>query len=240
MAGRPSRRSPSTPSDFGGGHEQFGPSSMSRQPSSSASLAVGLGILIGRRTWPGHRRRMGGFVTTALLVALGAAAGAAGRHLTNHWLRERFWRHPGRRHALAVNLLGSLRARRARGRGGRRGLAGPARHRLLRCLHDLLDPCPSSCGRPSRTAGAREVVANAALPASRSVSPRHTWGSGSPPERWRSAVSVAVASEKPRTSGWNRWSRKLSAAHGVQRVDDAVTVKLLNCGVPAAGRGVCR
>ncbi|MCB1239851.1 MAG: CrcB family protein, partial [Tetrasphaera sp.] len=52
-------------------------------------------------------RRTGGFVTTALLVALGAAVGAAGRHLTNHWLRERFGATPAGG-TLAVNLLGSF------------------------------------------------------------------------------------------------------------------------------------
>ena len=46
-------------------------------------------------------------MTTALLVALGAAVGAAGRHLTNHWLRERFGATPAGG-TLAVNLLGSF------------------------------------------------------------------------------------------------------------------------------------
>ena len=37
-----------------------------------------------------------------------------------------------------------------------------------------------------------------------------------------------------------RVERELSAAHGVQRVDDAVTVEAVELRCPRAGRGVCR
>ena len=187
-------------------------------------------------------------MTTALLVALGAAVGAAGRHLTNHWLRERFGATPAGG-TLAVNLLGSFVLGVLAGAavdGGWLALLGIGFCGAYTTFSTLALELWSAFEDGRRRARGRRLSRRLPCPrgrssptqrsASRSVSPRHTWGSGSPPERRRPRFP-SLWQRKTADVRVERVERELSAAHGVQRVDDAVTVEAVELRCPRADRG---